>query len=259
MLTLPMIITPNDPERGGRAASDILKNVKQGDYERVVEKALLSGEVPTWMTTFDDIQIDFCDQKTFKSRRLIARMLKDYLTIGNDVDNLRVPLSPITAQRVADAWGCILPTTKMVNMAWFYTFQRIAPRPWGPPYDHGVMSSLTRIREHDDIINTLMKNEGFVRTRRCAGHKKDVVMTNALRVKSSQVAIYGWHQLNARVIQTLFLGHSNTYYDYSHGIRLWSRECILDDNIDDLTRLLQDPELCRILTDEGKMIILRQP
>ena len=55
-------------------------------------------------------------------------IMPDYLAIGADDDFVRIPMSPITAQSVADKFGCLLPTRKMVDEiyrpgTWF----RLAP------------------------------------------------------------------------------------------------------------------------------------
>ena len=52
------------------------------------------------------------------------------------------------------------------------------------------------------------------------GIKKDVVLSNSLLDAPGKVAIYGWHQLDGKPIQPLYVGHVNTWVDYSHGIRL---------------------------------------
>jgi hypothetical protein len=91
------------------------------------------------------------------------------------------------------------------------------------------------------------------------GHKKDVVLTKQLAAKPKSVAIFGWHQANGKPIQPVYLGHENTYADYSHGIRMVSRECLLDDQPDDLGRVLMDANLCGVVSSEGPLPFIRQP
>lgn len=261
MLMIPTRITPTSSERK-LAASELLQNVNELDFskfETTVANALLDGHVPSWMLGFLDLKVEFVELNQAKKRVITLRVLRDYLTIGDDVDNLRVPLSPIVAQKIADEWNCMLPTTHLVNLAWRQAFQRLTPDPWGPPYDHNSMASLSRIKAFNAKINKQMSDKDYETRFLTVGHMKDVVITNALRARRNQVAIYGWHQSTGKPIQNLYLGHSNTYYDYSHGIRFWSRECLLDGQQRDLVDLLQDPSLSRALSSEGVMIITRQP
>lgn len=261
MLMIPLRVTPSRDERK-LGATELLQGV--GDYEfnkfeTTTSNALLDGYVPSWMTNFTEINVDFINLSKVKKHVITLRTLRDYLTIGNDDDNLRIPMTPITAQKIADAWECILPTTQLVNLAWRNAFYRLTPEPWGPPYEHTTMASLSRIKAFNVKINKQLLDKQCEKNFLTAGHMKDIVITNALRSRPEQVAIYGWHQQNGTPIQNLYLGHANTYYDYSHGVRLWSRECLLDGQKDDLVRLLQDVSLSRAFSNEGVMIVTRQP
>ena len=42
-------------------------------------------------------------------------VMPDYLTVGSDTDFVRVPTTPMTAARIADAFGCARPTRKVVD------------------------------------------------------------------------------------------------------------------------------------------------
>ena len=92
-----------------------------------------------------------------------------------------------------------------------------------------------------------------------AGIKKDVVLTPRLADESGRVAIYGWHEQNGVPIQPLYLGHTDDWVDYSHGIRLVSRRVTLDGVERDLVDLLEDSELWVLVSDEGPMSSARYP
>lgn len=225
--------------------------------EEKFEQALTSGYVPTYMRAFVDVNVGFID-KDGKTRQLVIYVLPDYLSVGTDADNLRVPLTPLGAQKIADVWGCILPTAKMVTIIWGAASYKLPPQPWGPPYDATMMST-ERIVAHDHRVDATAKSANVDPSKLVAGHKKDVVITNKLAAKPNQVAIFGWHKPDGSNIQPLYLGHENVYADYSHSIRLISKVCILDGVEDDLVRIMQDPELCVAVSDEGPMQIVRQP
>jgi hypothetical protein len=42
-------------------------------------------------------------------------VMPDVLAIGSNADYFRMPMGPRTAQSIGDAFGCIMPTRKMVN------------------------------------------------------------------------------------------------------------------------------------------------
>jgi hypothetical protein len=254
-MTTLQLITPDDLISGG----SFIKSIAGYDHKKredATAEALLAGNVPTYMREFVDVSLTFADS-TGVGRKLTFRVLPDYLTVGTDSDKIRMPLWPLTAQRIADAWNCVLPTTKLVTIIW-NAANKLSPQPWGPPYDE-TMQDTNRFVIHDKRIDDSIKKSGFDERQLLAGHKKDVVLTKMLVNKPKSVAIFGWHQLNGKNIQPLYLGHSATYTDYSHGIRLVSRDCLLDDQPDDLTRIMQDKTVSMSVSSEGPLPIVRQP
>jgi hypothetical protein len=252
-LALP---TPDQP----KTATDFIAEVStlsREDREPRFLDYLLEGHVPSRMRAFVPVKVSFVD-KTGVSRILEIYVLPDYLQIGTDDDSFIVPLWPLTAQRVADEWECILPTTQMVTTIWQNSTWKVQPQPWGPPYDHSMMST-DRIVAHGARVDATMKSMGVDRTTLVAGHKKDVVITNLLAHKQKNVAIFGWHRTSGQPIQPLYLGHVNTYGDYSHGIRLTLRDCVLDGKPALVEDILRDPDLCSVLSAEGPMTLVRQP
>jgi hypothetical protein len=241
------------------AGSDFVKSIAGMDRnhrEAAALDALLAGHVPGYMREFVPVSLTFRD-KAGVSHALTLNVLPDYLSIGTDTDRLRFPLWPLTAQKVADACGCILPTTKMVSIIWAAA-AKLPPQPWGPPYDASMMST-DRYVIHNGRIDATAAKLGVDLTKLQAGHKKDTVLCKSLAVKTKSVAIFGWHQPNGKPIQPLYLGHENTYADYSHGNRMVSRECELDGVVDDLARILQDSVLAVGVSDEGALPLVRQP
>src|SRR5207302_1408214 len=91
------------------------------------------------------------------------------------------------------------------------------------------------------------------------GIKKDIVITNRLREKPARVAIYGWHQINGKAIQPLTIVHSESYMDYSHGVRLVKSEALLDGKRMRVEEVLKHPSLCALLSDEGVIDGVRYP
>lgn len=241
-------------------ATDFVKSIAGLDRhqrEDAALAALLSGNVPSYMREFVDVTITFADTHG-AAHKLVVRVLPDHLCIGTDADRLRIPLWPLTAQKVADAWNCVLPTTKLVTIIWNAAPSKVPPQPWGPPYDASMMST-DRIVQHNARVEATIQKLGIDATKLMSGHKKDVVLSKQLAVKTKSVAIFGWYQPNGKPIQPLYLGHENTYADYSHGIRMVSRECLLDDQPADLGSILMDANLAGGVSSEGALPLIRQP
>src|SRR5439155_12134553 len=92
-----------------------------------------------------------------------------------------------------------------------------------------------------------------------AGHKKDVVISARLANAPGKVAIYGWHQTNGAPIQPLYLGHTEAWVDYSHGIRLVRQKMLMNDKETTVADLLADPALASVLSSEGVISHPRYP
>lgn len=242
------------------SATEFIDQVNTLTFDEREEAALttlLQGHVPSYMRSFVKLTVTFRDKQNV-THELSLHVLPDYLTIGNDLDHLLMPLNPLTAQKLCDAWNCMLPTSKIVNMIWSSAAFKLSPQPWGPPYDASMHSTSRYVVHNERIMATMQKNL-VDHTKLVAGHKKDVVLCNRLALQPKQVAIYGWHQANGIPIQPVSLVHENTYADYSHGIRLVSLECELDGNAEDLRAVLQDPTLCIAVSNEGPLKVIRQP
>lgn len=241
------------------SGSEFAQSVKgMSPAQRATEalKALLAGHVPARMRELVDVIVPFRDG-TGADRVLLVRVQPDYLSIGTQADPLRMPLDPLIAQAVADAWNCALPTPRLVTLTWNVSL-RVPPQPWGPPYDASMMS-IERIVAHNARVQAKLKELGYDGLGLLSGHKKDVVLSARLVTKPKSVAIFGWIQPDGKPIQPVSTVHENTYADYSHGVRLVSRECVLDGSSVDLGVVLQDPVLCVALSDEGPLSFVRQP
>jgi len=56
----------------------------------------------------------------------------DYLAIGSDADSFLAPMTPFTAQKIADRVGCLLPTSKMVDDIYAAATIKLNPSPIPP-------------------------------------------------------------------------------------------------------------------------------
>ena len=203
--------------------------------EELAVQEILAGNVPSWLRNVQTIAFDAdLDGRTV---HVEIGLLPDYLTVGSDQDFLWMPLSPQAAQRIADATGMLLPTPFLVDAIWRGATWKVAPRPI-PPADS--MTTLSVFVTHRDKLLAQRDSLGLPPGAWTAGHKKDVVISKVLEGLDDRVAIYGWHRENGLPIQPVYAGHGSNWVDYSHGIRLVSREVRVDGAEYDLATLLTD-------------------
>jgi hypothetical protein len=215
--------------------------------EAEIKKEALQGNVPDFWRRFVPIRVKRHDHT---AEYFVA---PDYFCIGSDEDYCLTPMRPETAQAIADAFGCLLPTPKMVDDINAASAVKLAPSPIPPSTN---MTQVSVFAEHNKTIRSQLTNNasGLI-----AGHKKDVVITTRLPNAPGKVAIYGWHRLNGEPIQPLYLGHTSNWVDYSHGIRFVLREMTVDGQRTTVEAVLADPKLSSLLSNEGPIARPRYP
>jgi hypothetical protein len=233
---------PTDAEAGS-AVFKRFGALSPAEREEAIAREILRGNVPDFLRKFQPIMIRGKD-KAGRDHTVVAEVLPDYLAIGSDTDFVRVPITPQTAQRIAEAFGCSLPTRKLADEVYKAATVKLAPTP------------LTEAREKAETFahhNALIEEQrrGKQLGDLVAGIKKDVVITNRLGEKPNRVAIYGWHKLDGTPIQPLTTVHVDCYVDYSHGIRLVRRSVLVDGKPRDIRHALHATEICGLLSDEG--------
>lgn len=203
---------------------------------------ILNGNVPHFLRRFVAIQTSVEDHsgKIIKATYYVS---PDYLSVGGDDDWVRIPLTPMAAQVIADTLHCFLPTRKIVDDIYRHAAVKLTP-----VLMFAFRDSTPTMYQHHLMI------EGLRRQRRgmIAGIKKDVVISGKISrdARQNRVAIYGWHKPDTRPIQPLYTGHVNWYVDYSHGIRLVYRRIKVDGKWMDYTDVLKDPLLQKLICDE---------
>lgn len=207
-----------------------LRSLNYTRRENIIYNKIISGEY----CSFNWKEIALKN----KNYELKINVLNDYLSIGDPDDYIRIPLSKVFAEEVCREFNCYLPTVKIVDEIWKQADIKLSPSPNGAPYDRTHMASVDALlKNHHNIeVQLIDKDKSLL----IAGHKKDLI-----NYSGENVAIYGWHQLNGKVIQGLNKEHDKFYYDYSHGIRLIESECKLngeDVNFGDVLAMKEDLE-----------------
>jgi hypothetical protein len=226
-------------------------NLKNQYRESMIFKEFENGNIPDFMRTFQPVKIES------NGNVLIYYVSSDYLSIGDENYYLRIPMTPVTAQKVADLYNCILPTKKMVEQIYQQAVNKLTAVPKGPPYNDSMGDTVNYITNNQKIQNQL-KDKDI--TKLSAGHKKDIILTNKLAPNNptDKVAIFGWWDENGKIIQGVnAVSHSKDYVDYAHSVRLVSNKCLLNDEIRNIIDILQDKDLCQMLSDEGILKFLR--
>jgi hypothetical protein len=177
-------------------------------------------------------------------------VMPDYLSVGDDNDFFRVPITPMTATNIANRFGFILPTTKMVDAIYQSAILKHKPKPLPPGPD---MVNTPQFIKHNQMIG-FHRNEGI-----SAGHKKDVVITNRLSSQPLRVAIYGWHRKVGSPIQPLSLVHGRDYVDYSHGVRLIRNVVTINGKNLRLTDAMRDSRYTGLFSHEGTVQVIMYP
>lgn len=158
---------------------------------------LVAGNVPDFMRRWVEIRVS----RNGQTPVVVVRVLPDYLCVGKDDDYRHLPLDQQSAQKVADAFGAILPTAKICHAVW----RRI---PWSAtinaiPRDYWntgasrkaprnrMQTSTAAYDEHSVAIQDKMRSMGLAVGTTIVGHKKDVVLTS--NRDASRIAFHGFY------------------------------------------------------------------
>lgn len=239
------------PQRSGSAltgasVANAVAGLSLEDREARIYAEVSSGNVPSYLRQF--VAVTFSREVAGTTYSVALNVLPDYLAVGSDSTALRIPISPVTAQRIANLTNTSLPTPLIVDKIWGTADVQVAPSPIPPSPE---MTTVPVFVNHNETVKGQLEQAGAVPGRLVAGHKKDVVLTSVLDNTNSKVAIYGWHQLDGSPIQPLYTGHTERWVDYSHGIRLIDRTVTIDGESFDIVDVLSDPEMSLILTNNG--------
>jgi hypothetical protein len=228
-------------------------NLIGAEREQNILNEFIHGNIPDFLRNFTPITV------TNNTDSITYLVMPDVLCIGSNDDYVRMPMNPLTAQKIADQYDCTLPTRKMSNDIWKNAVNKLDPRPWGPPYD-GDMIKTYRIGVHNTTIQNQLSASNLDPHSLTSGHKKDVVLTNRLYPNNpnKRAAIYGWIQSNGQAIQGLNpVSHEDTYEDYSHGIRMIANDVIVNSNPMRIQDVFSDTKLWALVSDEGPLTFQR--
>jgi hypothetical protein len=250
---------PRVPDRDASDArgSEFARRVASLDgseRDALVLRELLAGDMPRFLLNTAPVVLSG-KAPDGSAMEVTLCVLPDYLSVGDARDFVRVPMGLAAALTIADAFGFVLPTRKIVDAIYAQAAVRLAPQPL-PPGDR--MRSTDYFVRHNEMVQAQRASAGAPSGALIAGHKKDIVLTKRLWSTPGRVAIYGWHREGGAPIQPLSIVHGARYADYSHGVRLVSAIAFVDGRPRSLFELLGDARFAPLLTDEGPLHDLRQ-
>jgi hypothetical protein len=223
--------------------------LSERDRETAIRDALLGGNLPQSLRAAVPIELIGRVIDGVVTRVTLC-VLPDYLAVGTARDSLLVPMGLDTALAVADAFGFVLPTRKMVDAIYRQAAVRLAPQPL-PPGER--MRSTDYYVRHNQLVQAQRSAAAAQPAVLTAGHKKDLVISRQLWSTPGRVAIYGWHRGEKSPIQPLSIVHGARYADYSHGVRLVSTTAFVDGKPASIFELMRDERFAGLLSDEGPL------
>lgn len=246
------------PAGAAGSGSEFMKrteNMTPAQREEAILAEILAGNIPSFLREFKEIEVSR-KLKDGKTHVIKYKVMPDVLAIGNDSDFVRMPMSPLAAQTIADKFNCILPTTQMSDDIYNHAETKLTPSPMSGGQYKNWQQRMTKnefYTEHQRLVEEKCRKVGHQNGMLIAGHKKDVIITNFLNSHKDSVVIYGWHDSRngGKPIQGYGWGHEVTYADYSHGIRLIANEVEVDGEKMDIKDVLADPTLSKLLSKEG--------
>lgn len=208
-----MIALMEDPVM--KADPDCKKPETRMYREMKILEQIRAGNIPDFLRNLKEVELGEGNTK------IKVRVMPDYLSIGDNDDFIRIPMSPLLARQIALSYHMELPTIGIVEETYQQAdIQLDAPiLPAGPHQesnqwylDHNTAVNRALAMAGDERSSAVVPNSLLL-----AGHKKDVVYSRYLESHTDSLDFYGLY-FHGEPIQTS-PAHPDTYADYSHGFR----------------------------------------
>jgi hypothetical protein len=254
-----------------------IQGMTQAQIDEEVFKEATRGNIPDFMRPENFYEIAVFGRVNGKDVEVRIQVALDYLAIGDNNDYVRVPVSPLLAQRLADRFGYVLPTSKIVDVIddesratkqdiKFVAAPEIAmliidpstgrqvyekwntKGPYGP-YEGKWMMSVEFTEAQNRLVNEQISQRRLRGVR--AGQNKDIIY-HPETVKRKSACIY-----HPREQGVNYVSHEDTYADYSHGARFISgkvrvivhnRDGTTSETTMDMAQLLRNKDIYRLLS-----------
>lgn len=172
----------------------------------------------------------------------VFRVSTDALTIFG----VRIPVTALGAQRIADSFDSVLPTARILDAIWNESSTRATPCTLPPD---AAMATMARVLEHSRCVDRqIASRPGIV-----ANVGKHWVLSNHLEGHPRLAANYGWFQAGHAPIQTLGTRHDVGHTDYSQVLRLVRRRMTVDGVPEDIAHVGRSSTLSSLVSTEGPL------
>ena len=238
-------------KKGDSPFYEKIRELSIEEREKLICQEIISNNIPEYMKGFVTIKTVQKDALG-KKHKITLYVKPDYLTVGKGISSFIIPMTPKSAQIIADTLNCSLPTPKIVDIIYNNAELKLEPFNYIP---RGYRNTTPDIfYDHSRVIYAQIKASGKSPGILVAGTKKDVVISSLLSdsKREGNVIIYGWHMPDGKPIQQVYNGHISSYVDYSHGIRLISNKVLVDGKEYNIRDILKDPILFPLLSNEPK-------
>lgn len=179
------------------------------------------------------------------------RAMHDAIRIGSEADSVRVSMTPAGAQRAADALGLMLPTAKLVRLAWQHGIQITPTTMSHGPEMRATSQMIAHSREVDRKLEGVSPRDLRVLA---ANVGKHWVLSNVAVGKVAEglpaFANYGWFRHPTRLDdlwQPLSTKHGTSHVDYSQIIWLVDPICSFDGQEIPIAKLAADPRFAPLV------------
>jgi hypothetical protein len=266
----PAGFTPPVPrgQTGPKGASDMLQpyamNLNASAAQQAIVDAVGRGECEF---SFSSIESEH------DGHTAVFMVFTDALKL----DGLRVPVTAITQQRVADLLDCMPITTKVADLIWAQKTRKALPIPMGIER----MQELSTVKAYNAKVDLALATGNAEPSGLACNVGKLWVLDNILERKRNVGVNYGWFYGTApgfqgtsgertasgltegdkpvRLIQGAGTHHDDKYTDYSQVCVLMYNTCYVDGVARKTSEVLSDPELAGLGNVGGVLRVLRQP
>ena len=181
------VLIRNIPPRpaAGVSGSEFARSIYglQGTQrEQLIVEQLKAGNLPDFLRRLVPVHLSRTSGDG-RPRSVTLFVMPDYLSIGSNRDFIRIPMGLHAAAAIADQFGFILPTRKIVDAIFSQSAFTLKPE----PLPAGArMTSTAYYLTHNKMVRDQRLALGCPLGELISGHKKDVVLTNLLAGKAGE-------------------------------------------------------------------------
>jgi hypothetical protein len=201
-------------------------------------------------------------------RTAVIDVATDYFSVGEEGDFIRLPLLPVTAQKIGNLTGLLMPTPMLVYRIWQAAI-KLKRQSIAALGESNKGPNFAQYVKHNAAIQEQIS--GTPRSTLLSGHKKDIVVSNLM--KPGHVVIFGWYKPAPDVFndgtpwttpdrqpqQAHSNEHGDFYVDYSHGVRFLSPLMTIEGKDVETEKVFTDSDLSGFVSNEGPVRKPRYP